>query len=123
MQLLPETARGIATRLQRRPPTRASLMLPEVNVPLGAGALADFIRRMDGQVLVAIAGYNAGPSAARRWLPEKPVDADIWVENIPFNETRAYVQRVMWHSVVFEWLKDGEPEDASSWITRVRPVD
>jgi soluble lytic murein transglycosylase len=123
MQILPETARRTAARMQRRTPTRASLVLPEVNVPLGAGTLADFIRRMDGQVLVAIAGYNAGPSAARRWLPDEPMDADIWVENIPFNETRTYVQKVMWHSVVFEWLADGEPEDASSWITRVRPVE
>jgi len=47
------------------------------------------------------------------------MDADTWVENIPYNETRGYVQRVVWHSVVFEWLLDGKPEDARTWLVRV----
>jgi soluble lytic murein transglycosylase len=75
----------------------------------------------DGQVVLALAAYNAGAGAARRWLPEAPMDLDLWVENIPFGETRGYVQRVMWHSVVFKWLADRAPEDASPWLVQVRP--
>jgi soluble lytic murein transglycosylase len=71
---------------------------------------------------VALAGYNAGPNAARRWLPSQSIDPDIWVENIPYNETRGYVQRVLWHSVVFAWLRSGEPQRTESWLARIAPA-
>ena len=121
MQLLPGTARRTAARLHRSRPSLASLAEPEVSIALGAATLADLLERYDGQVLVALAGYNAGPGAVQRWLPERAMDADVWVENIPYNETRGYVQRIMWHSVVFEWLEHGEALDASSWLGQVRP--
>lgn len=123
MQLLPTTARQTAKAMRRPLPGRSDLMEPAVNIPIGSAHLAELVERFDGQVLVALAAYNAGPNAARRWLPERPLDADVWVENIPYNETRAYVQRIMWHSVVFEWLKDCQAEDAAAWLVKVRPVD
>jgi soluble lytic murein transglycosylase len=123
MQLLPTTARQTAKAIRSPPPGRSDLMEPAVNISIGSAHLAELIERFDGQVLVALAAYNAGPNAARRWLPERPLDADVWVENIPYNETRAYVQRIMWHSVVFEWLKDGQPEDATAWLVQVKPDD
>jgi soluble lytic murein transglycosylase len=46
---------------------------------------------------------------------------DLWVENIPYNETRAYVQRVSWHQLVFSWLGDRKPRDVSDWLGTVRP--
>ena len=123
MQLLPGTARQVARALRRPSPGRKELMEPDVNVPLGSAHLAELVGRFDGQVLYALAAYNAGPNAARRWLPGHEMEADVWVENIPYNETRAYVQRIMWHSVVFEWLKDGQPEDAAAWLVKVKPLD
>ena len=60
--------------------------------------------------------------ATSRWLPERSMDVDAWVENIPYNETRSYVQRIMWYSVVFEWLADGQAKDASSWLAKVKAV-
>ncbi len=119
MQLMPSTARRAAAAMRRPRPDADSLQEPAVNLALGAGHLAELVDRFDGQVLLALAAYNAGSSAARRWLPDAPMDADAWVENIPYNETRGYVQRVMWHSVVFEWLRDGEPENARSWLAKV----
>ncbi len=121
MQLLPATAAATARRLGRPRPSSSGLLLPAVNVPLGAGYLRQLVDRFDGQVALALAGYNAGPNAVRRWLPDGPLDVDLWVENIPFNETRGYVQRVMWHSVVFKWLADRQPEDASPWLVEVTP--
>jgi soluble lytic murein transglycosylase len=44
------------------------------------------------------------------------MDGDVWVENIPFNETRTYVQRVAWHRVVFGWLNDRKPRDVNAWL-------
>jgi soluble lytic murein transglycosylase len=86
----------------------------------GAAELRNLIDRFDGQLVAAYAAYNAGPGAARRWLPPQPVEIDVWVENIPFNETRAYVQKVAWHSLVFTWLEDRKPVDVTAWLSSVR---
>ena len=122
MQLLPSTAKTTARKWGMPAPSRSSLLEPSVNVPLGSAFLRDLLDRADGQAHVAIAGYNAGPGAARRWLPPSSMEADRWVENIPYNETRAYVQRVLWHKLVFAWLADGKPRDASEWLATIRPL-
>ena len=122
MQLLPETARVTARRTGLPVPTRADLLLPAVNIPLGSEFLASLVQRFEGDTALAAAGYNAGPNAARRWQPAAPMDLDVWVENIPFNETRAYVQRVAWHSLVFAWLTDRKPRDVQKWLRTVSPA-
>jgi soluble lytic murein transglycosylase len=106
----------VARRNGRPAPTRSALFDPAVNVPLGAAELRAMLDRFDGVLPVALAAYNAGPNAAARWLPPSARDADVWIENIPYNETRTYVQRVLWHSVVFAWLASGEPQDTQSWL-------
>jgi soluble lytic murein transglycosylase len=45
---------------------------------------------------------------------------DAWVENIPYNETRGYVQKVSWHMIVFGWLADRKPRDVSGWLGTIR---
>jgi soluble lytic murein transglycosylase len=87
-------------------------------VPLGSHYLEGLLERFDGETALAAAGYNAGPNAVLRWLPSARMDRDVWVENIPFNETRGYVQRVAWHSLVFRWLEDRKPRDVSGWQAR-----
>jgi len=116
MQLLPATARRAARRWGLKEPARADLLRPTVNVPIGAGELKSLLERFDGRTLLATAAYNAGPGAVRRWLPGTTMDNEIWVENIPFNETRTYVQRVAWHSLVFAWLDDRKARDVTSWL-------
>ena len=120
MQLLPSTAQATARRAGLPKPTRSSLLQPSNNVPLGSSYLRYLLDRTGDQWPVAIASYNAGPGAARRWLAPAPVETDVWVENIPFNETRAYVQRVHWHSLVFDWLAERKPRDTSAWLGTVR---
>jgi soluble lytic murein transglycosylase len=122
LQLLPETARRTAQTLGRPKPTPDELYEPAINVPLGAAQLRGLIDKFGGHTAVALAGYNAGPNAALRWLPAQVIDSDIWVENIPYNETRGYVQRVLWHSIVFAWLRSGEPQRTDSWLTRIAPA-
>ena len=121
MQLLPSTARIVARRAQLPVPSRTQLLDPAVNIPLGASFLADLVQRFDGEPALAAAAYNAGPNAARRWLPPEPLDLDVWAENIPFNETRAYVQRVAWHALVFDWLESRKPREVSDWLRSVKP--
>ncbi len=122
MQLLPETARITARRAGLPVPTRAQLTVPAVNIPLGSEFLASLVQRFEGETALAAAGYNAGPNAARRWQPAAPMDLDVWVENIPFNETRAYVQRVAWHALVFAWLVDRKPREVKYWLRDMQPA-
>lgn len=124
LQLLPSTARSTAQRLRRPRPSTTDLFNPSTNVTLGAGQLRILLDRFGGQTAVALAGYNAGPNAAARWLPAAALDPDIWIENIPYNETRGYVQRVLWHSLVFAWLRSGDAQQTDGWLARIgSPAD
>lgn len=121
MQLTLDTARRTARKWQLAAPTADALLQPAVNVALGAAHLKDLMERFGGQVPLALAGYNAGPGAVQRWLPAAQMDPDIWIENIPYNETRAYVQRILWHGVVFGWLEDGKAQRTQHWLDGIRP--
>ena len=121
LQLQLATARKIARQIGRPPPTRTDLFDPAINVPLGAAELSALLGKFQGQLPVALAAYNAGPGAATRWLPARPMDADVWIENIPYNETRTYVQRVLWHSVVFGWLEAGKAQSTKTLLDKVKP--
>lgn len=121
LQLQPDSARQTAKQLKMPRPSNDDLYNPVVNIPLGAANIKSMIDSFDGQLVAGLAAYNAGPNAARRWLPSAPLDADIWIENIPYNETRTYVQRVLWHSLIFHWLRNGMPLDTQAWLVQVKP--
>jgi soluble lytic murein transglycosylase len=120
-QLLPDTARRVAAAWDEPAPNRAALLEPAVNIKLGAAHLRALIDAFDGQIAPGLAAYNAGSNNVEHWLSDRPVDADIWIENIPYNETRAYVRRVLWHSLVFKWLDSGRPQNARSWLAPIKP--
>jgi soluble lytic murein transglycosylase len=101
MQVMPGTAREVAKRLRVRYSPKKLTRDSGYNVRLGQAYLEQMINRFDGSYILAIVSYNAGPSAARRWVrqngdPREPgVDVIDWVESIPYRETRNYVQRVI----------------------------
>jgi soluble lytic murein transglycosylase len=118
-QLTPATARETARRWRLPVPTRSDLFDPTVNITLGAARVAELLERFDRQLPAALGAYNAGEAAAKRWLPPHAIDSDVWIENIPYNETRAYVRRVLWHSLVFRWLETGRPQSARDWLGEI----
>jgi soluble lytic murein transglycosylase len=120
-QLMPDTARLTAREWRQPIPQPVDLLDPATNIRLAAAHLRSLIDDFDDQVPVALAGYNAGSRAADRWLPDRAVDSDVWVENIPYNETREYVQRVLWHSVVFGWLPSGTSQTTQAWLGQITP--
>ncbi|MGH8323249.1 MAG: transglycosylase SLT domain-containing protein, partial [Steroidobacteraceae bacterium] len=123
MQLQPGTARSTARYFKRPTPALSDLFDPYINTALGAARLRMLLDEFNDQIPVALAGYNAGPNAVRRWLPQEPLDSDIWIENIPYNETRGYVQRILWHSLMFTWLRTkGHAQQTDSWLARIRPM-
>ena len=95
LQLLPSTAETIAVRNAITWQGPESLYRPEVNIVLGAGALRDVIDTYGGKAYLAIGAYNAGPTAVNRWLAARGnLDADFWIETVPYKETREYVRRI-----------------------------
>jgi soluble lytic murein transglycosylase len=103
MQLLPATGRQVARSIGIAYAGERTLLNPATNLRLGAEYLRQMRDRFGGNLAMATAAYNAGPHRVKGWLPRTRMPADVWVENIPFNETRAYVQRVMEHAVAFDW--------------------
>lgn len=94
MQVMPRTGAELARAEGLRAFTSEDLERPDVNLRLGTRYLAQLLRRFDGQVPVALAGYNAGPSRALRWVREYGRGDPAFVESIPFPETRGYVKAV-----------------------------
>ena len=114
MQLMPATAAQLGRRLGIGDPGPYGVLDPEVNIRLGSTYLGELIDRYSGNRLAAAAAYNAGPSRVDRWLRDAPEAFDLFVESIPFRETRNYVQAVLAYRVIFESLsRDGESEGVS----------
>jgi soluble lytic murein transglycosylase len=93
MQLMPATARWVARQIPVNPFNPAMLTRPELNLRMGTYYLRRVLQDLGDKVL-AMAAYNAGPGRARRWRDERPLEGAIYVETIPFNETRDYVKKV-----------------------------
>lgn len=107
MQLMPFTAQAVARQIGA-PVSLVSLTSdPADNMRLGTAYLQEMLNRFDNSLPLAIAAYNAGPHRVDEWLPENgdprvgPVDMVDWIELIPLNETRNYVQRVLENVVVY----------------------
>ena len=118
-QLTYATARSTANRWKLPAPNRADLFDARVGITLGAARLADLLAQFDAELPAALGAYNAGDVAAARWLPAQPIDSDVWIENIPYDETRAYVRRVLWQSLVFAWLETGRAQHPRSWLEKI----
>ena len=101
MQLLPRTARNVAKELKIKYARGQLTADPQLNLKLGQAYLANLLSAFEGSYVLALAAYNAGPARARRWMRmhgnprDEAVDAIDWIEMIPIEETRNYIQRVM----------------------------
>lgn len=102
MQLMPQTGRLTGRRLGLRAYSQGAILNVENNLRLGVGYLKEVLDRNRGHQTLATASYNAGPHRVVSWMPDKALDADIWVETIPFNETREYVKNVMSYSAIYD---------------------
>ncbi len=101
MQLMPGTARWVAKQVGRADYQRASIADTELNTQFGAYYFKYWYDRLDRMPALAAAAYNAGPGRAQAWRPPAPLEGAIWVETIPFNETRDYVKKVLANSMIY----------------------
>jgi soluble lytic murein transglycosylase len=103
MQVMPATARQVAKALPRPLAQLKDLYRPDVNIPIGTRYLRMSRSDLFNSAVLATAGYNAGPHRVIEWLPkDHDAAADVWVETVPYRETRGYLQRVMEYSVIYE---------------------
>jgi len=101
MQLMPNTALLLANQLHM-PFERSNLLDPRMNVDLGSIYLNHMLQTFNNNMILATAAYNAGPGNVKKWLPAQPMPADVWVETIPFHETRNYVRNIMGSMTFYE---------------------
>ena len=107
MQLIPATGRQVARQERRRYRTR-DLYNPEINIRYGTRYLKDILGRFNGRVDYALASYNAGPHRVKRWTGmDMSIDPEVFIEEIPFDETRRYVKLVLRNEMLYRRLYGG----------------
>ncbi|MFD2207100.1 lytic transglycosylase domain-containing protein [Kiloniella antarctica] len=107
MQLMPATAKSVAKKEKVTYKKQNLTADPSYNIKLGSAYLSELVRTFDGSYIMALAGYNAGPHRVKTWVkdygdPRDPnIDIIDWMEQIPFNETRNYVQRILESHIIY----------------------
>ncbi|MEM7280480.1 MAG: transglycosylase SLT domain-containing protein [Pseudomonadota bacterium] len=122
MQVMPATGKSVARRHKIPYRSWRSLLNPSTNVSLGTTYLSEMSNRFGGNTVLASAAYNAGPHRVQRWLPGEATEADVWVDTIPFKETRHYVQRVMAAQIIFHWRLNGTQTRLASTMDTIQPA-
>ena len=126
MQVMPATAKWTAKKIGLIDFTPAKLTDRDTNIAIGTGYLKLVLDSFQGSMPLAAAAYNAGPSRARTWRGASgaPVlEAAIWAENIPFNETRDYVKKVLSNTALYAAMISGQPQSIKARLGSVGPLD
>jgi soluble lytic murein transglycosylase len=109
LQVLPTTAKEIARAGLKVPYNIRALEDPAINLAIGARFIRTLTDSFGGQLALVPPAYNAGPGATARWLRERGTEPlDLWVEHIPYDETRGYTRRVLQTYGVYHWLETGQ---------------
>ena len=101
MQLMPATAKWVATRIGHKGYRQSRVNDLDTNLNLGTHYLKHMLDISGGQLVLASAAYNAGPTRARQWSMDVPMEGAIYVESIPINETRDYVKKVLSNTLYY----------------------
>ena len=123
MQLMPGTARDQADKMNLGYDSYRLLTDPNYNVSIGSAYFQHMLDIWGGNVPLAVASYNAGSGNAGKWVrqlgdPRGKVDVVGWIEAIPYDETRGYVQRVIENSVVYDSLRTSQPQQTAFHVSR-----
>ena len=118
MQLMPATAKETARKFSIPLASPQQVLNPDKNIQLGAAYLSQVHGQFNGNRVLASAAYNAGPGRVRQWLKgANHLGFDVWIESIPFDETRQYVQNVLSYSVIYG-QKLNAPQPVVDWHER-----
>ena len=109
MQLMPGTAKDMARQSGINISDTAEVFDPALNIDLGSGYLAGLLKRYNNNRVLALAAYNAGPHRVDGWLDDHDTPFDVFIESIPFYETREYVQAVLAYRVILSRHHPDQP--------------
>ena len=123
MQVMPATARWTAKKIGLGNFTIDQLNDRETNIAIGTGYLKLVLDDFSGSMPMAAAAYNAGPGRPRAWRNGPVLEAAAWAENVPFNETRDYVKKVLSNTTNYAALITGQPQSLKARLGRVGPRD
>jgi len=123
MQVMPATARWTAKKIGLSGFSPDQLSDRDTNITIGTAYLKLALDDLGGSMAMAAAAYNAGPSRPRAWRNGPALDAAIWTENVPFNETRDYVKKVLSNSINYAAILTGQPQSLKSRLGRIGPRD
>ena len=123
MQLMPRTGREVARTLNAKLKNKRDLLNPQTNIRLGTAYLRTLLTQFSDNPILATAAYNAGPSRVTRWRSRDDVPFDVWVENVPFSETRDYLRRVLAYTVVYEHRLGETPTRLERLLARWESLD
>lgn len=120
MQVMPATGRGIARSLQTTYRGSRTLLDPPTSIRFGAYYLRELLDRFDDHPALAIAAYNAGARRAEHWRPRSAnMEADIWIDTVPYRETRRYLQRIFYYTAIYEHRLSLSPTRLSARLVAV----
>lgn len=119
MQLLPSTAAEVASSMDQQSPSIDELKDPETNIRLGISYLSHLLSKFNGNVVFALAGYNAGPNKVSEWVGLRSQFTPLeFIESIPYQETRDYVKKVIRNFIIYSVLyRDKETVDLNEILT------
>lgn len=109
MQLLPSTAKMVAKLLHESLAHEAELLNADKNIRLGSKYFRIILNQYKQNSVLAAAAYNAGPGRVKQWLPKYDMPADIWIESIPYKETRNYVKNILTYTTIYQQLLGKQP--------------
>jgi soluble lytic murein transglycosylase len=120
MQVMPKTGKTVGAKIGLTLDNPRQLLDPETNLTVGSTYMSTLLQRFSGNEVLATAAYNAGEDRVDGWLPDAgSLPADVWIDTIPYTETRNYVHRVMAHTVMFDYRLNGKPERLSERIGKI----
>jgi soluble lytic murein transglycosylase len=123
MQVMPATARWTAKKIGMTSFTPDQINDRDTNIAIGTGYLKLVLDDFSGSMPLAAAAYNAGPGRPRSWRNGPTMEAAIWAENVPFNETRDYVKKVLANTTSYAAILTGQPQSLKTRLGMVGPRD
>jgi soluble lytic murein transglycosylase len=121
MQVMPATAKWTAKKIGMSSFTPDQITDKEVNVAIGTGYLKLVLDDFEGSMAMAAAAYNAGPGRPRNWRNGPVLEAAIWAENVPFQETRDYVKKVLSNTTNYAAILTRQPQSLKARLGQVGP--
>lgn len=121
MQVMPATGKWVASKIGLRSYHPRQLTDPHTNVLLGTSYMRLILDDLERHPVLASAAYNAGPSRAQRWRDQKTLEGAIYIETIPFDETRDYVKKVMANTTIYAAMLEGRSQSLTARLGSIQP--